>query len=58
MRTIGPTSADGQQTIYTWSSERRIDTVKIGRAMRIRISTVEKLIEDGDRPALPAIRFR
>jgi excisionase family DNA binding protein len=44
-------------TLYTWASERRIPTVKIGRALRIRLSTVERLIAEGERPALDALRI-
>ena len=43
-------------TIYSWACERRIPTVKIGRALRIKLSTVEKLIKDCERPALEALR--
>lgn len=43
-------------TLYTWASERRICTVKIGRALRIKLSVVEQLIADCERPALDALR--
>lgn len=44
-------------TLYTWASERRIRTVTIGRALRIRLSVVEELIRACDRPALAAVRL-
>ncbi len=43
--------------LYTWASERRIPTVKIGRALRIRMSAVERLISECERPALDALRL-
>lgn len=43
-------------TLYTWASERRIPTVKIGRALRIRKSVIEDLIANCERPALDAVR--
>lgn len=36
--------------------ERRIDAVKIGRNIRIPEAAVEKLIQEGFRPALPTGR--
>ena len=39
-------------TLYTWSSDRRIATVKMGRALRFRLSTLQKLIAKAERPAL------
>jgi len=44
-------------TLYTWASERRISTVKVGRALRIRLSVVEQLIRDCERPALDALQI-
>ncbi len=42
-------------TLYQWAYERRIPTVKLmGRALRFRLSTIEKLIEDSERPAIAA----
>jgi excisionase family DNA binding protein len=40
-------------TLYTWASDRRIPTVKLGRALRFRLSTLRKLIAKSERPALP-----
>ncbi len=40
-------------TLYQWAYERRIPVVKLfGRALRFRLSTIEKLIADSERPAL------
>lgn len=43
-------------TLYQWAYERRIPVVKIfGRALRFRLSTIEKLIADSERPALRSL---
>lgn len=39
-------------TLYTWASDRRIPTVKLGRVLRFRMSTLQKLIAKAERPAL------
>ncbi len=40
-------------TLYAWAYERRIPVVKLfGRSLRFRLSTIEKLIRDSERPAL------
>lgn len=40
-------------TLYQWAYERRIPVVKLfGRALRFKLSTIEKLIRDSERPAL------
>lgn len=41
-----------RQAIYNMSYERRIDVVKIGRHLRIREETIERLIERNTRKAL------
>lgn len=39
-------------TLYQWAYERRIPVVKLfGRALRFRLSTIEKLIEASEVPA-------
>ena len=38
-------------TLYDWARERRIASVKIGRALRFRLSDLEKLIKKGMIPA-------
>lgn len=40
-------------TLYQWAYERRIPVVKLfGRTLRFRLSTIEKLIKECERPAL------
>lgn len=39
-------------TLYQWAYERRIPVVKLGRALRFRVSVIQKLIRDSERPAL------
>jgi excisionase family DNA binding protein len=40
-------------TLYQWAYERKIPVVKLmGRALRFRLSVIEKLIADCERPAL------
>lgn len=42
-----------RSTLYQWAYERRIPTVKLlGRALRFRLSTIERLIAESERPAL------
>jgi predicted site-specific integrase-resolvase len=46
-------------TLHQWSYERRILVVKLfGRALRFKLSTIEKLIEDSERPALRPLNDR
>jgi len=43
-------------TLYQWAYERRVPVVKLfGRALRFKLSTIEKLIADSERPALRPI---
>ncbi len=40
-------------TLYQWAYERKIPVVKLfGRALRFRLSAIEKIIADSERPAL------
>ncbi len=40
-------------TLYAWAYERRIPTVKLmGKSLRFRLSEIEKLIKQSERPAL------
>ncbi len=39
-------------TVYQWAYQRRIAKVKIGALLRFRQSTIRRLIDDGERPAL------
>jgi excisionase family DNA binding protein len=46
-------------TLYQWAYERKIPVVKLfGRALRFRLSVIEKLIADSERPALSSARDR
>jgi excisionase family DNA binding protein len=46
-------------TLYQWAYERRIPVVKLlGRALRFRLSTIQKLIADSERPALRSLDDR
>ena len=39
-------------TIYQWSYERRLPCIKLrGRALRFRLSEIEKIIRQDERPA-------
>ena len=43
-------------TLYAWSFQRRIPVVKLfGRSLRFRFSTIQKLIDDSERPALRSV---
>ena len=43
-------------TLYQWAYERRIPVVKLfGRALRFRLSTIQQLIAESDRPALRSL---
>ena len=43
-------------TLYQWAYERRIPVVKLfGRALRFKLSTIQKLIADSERPALRSV---
>ncbi len=39
-------------TIYRWRWARRIPCVKVGAALRFRLSDIDRLIKEGFRPAL------
>ena len=46
-------------TLYQWAYERRIPVVKLlGHALRFRLSTIQKLIADSERPALRSLDDR
>lgn len=40
------------KTIWQWIGERRIEVVRLGRAVRVPISEIERLMEEGTTPAL------
>ena len=45
------------QTVYQWSYERRIPSVKLrGRALGFKLSDIEKIIKEDTRPALRSMR--
>ena len=39
------------KTLWQWIGERRIGVVRLGRAVRIPLSEIERLIEEGTTPA-------
>lgn len=41
-----------QKTVWQWIGERRIGVVRLGRAVRIPLSEIERLMEEGTTPAL------
>ncbi|HEY0463061.1 MAG TPA: helix-turn-helix domain-containing protein [Polyangiaceae bacterium] len=41
-----------RSTLYQWAYERRIAHVKMGGALRFRLSAIEKLISKSEVPAL------
>ena len=43
-----------RSTLYQWAYERRIAHVKLGGALRFRLSAIEKLIAKSEVPALKA----
>jgi excisionase family DNA binding protein len=40
-----------EKTIWTWVAARRISVVRLGRAVRINTSELQRLIEEGTTPA-------
>jgi excisionase family DNA binding protein len=40
-----------QKTVWQWIAERRIGVVRLGRAVRIPLSEIERLMEEGTTPA-------
>ena len=45
-------------TLYQWAYERRIAYVKLGGALRFRLSAIEKLIAKSEVPPLRALADR
>lgn len=41
-----------QKTIWQWIGERRIGVVRLGRAVRVPQSEIDRLMEEGTTPAL------
>jgi len=40
-----------QKTVWQWIGERRIGVIRLGRAVRVPISEIDRLIEEGSTPA-------
>ena len=40
-----------QKTVWQWIGERRIEVVRLGRAVRVPLSEIERLVEEGTTPA-------
>lgn len=40
------------KTMWQWVGERRIAVVRLGRAVRIPLSEIERLMEEGTTPAI------
>ena len=41
-----------QKTLWQWVGERRIGVVRLGRAVRIPMSEIDRLLQEGSTPAL------
>ncbi len=41
-----------QKTVWQWIGERRIGVVRLGRAVRVPLSEIERLMEKGTTPAI------
>jgi excisionase family DNA binding protein len=42
------------KTMWAWIYARKVETVHLGRSVRVPASELERLIEEGTIPALPA----
>jgi len=40
-----------QKTVWQWIGERRIGVVRLGRAVRVPLSEIDRLMEEGTTPA-------
>jgi excisionase family DNA binding protein len=40
-----------QKTVWQWIGDRRIGVVRLGRAVRVPISEIDRLMEEGSTPA-------
>jgi excisionase family DNA binding protein len=40
-----------QKTVWQWIGERRIGVVRLGRAVRVPLSEIERLMQEGLTPA-------
>jgi excisionase family DNA binding protein len=41
-----------QKTVWQWIGERRIGVVRLGRAVRVPLSEIERLMQEGTTPAI------
>jgi excisionase family DNA binding protein len=41
-----------EKTVWAWIGARRISVVRLGRAVRVRMSEVDRLVEEGTTPAV------
>ena len=41
-----------QKTIWQWIGERRIGVVRLGRSVRVPLTEIERLMEEGTTPAI------
>jgi len=40
-----------QKTLWQWIGQRRIGVVRLGRAVRVPVSEIDRLMEEGSTPA-------
>jgi excisionase family DNA binding protein len=40
-----------KKTVWAWIGDRRIGVVRLGRAVRVPMSEIDRLIEEGTTPA-------
>ena len=40
-----------QKTVWQWIGERRIGVVRLGRAVRVPMAEIDRLMEEGSTPA-------
>jgi excisionase family DNA binding protein len=41
-----------QKTVWQWVGERRIGVVRLGRAVRVPVSEITRLMQEGTTPAI------
>ncbi len=42
-----------ERTLYKWAYQRRIPTIRLGRALRFRLSTLTAMMDRLEEPAVP-----
>ena len=40
-----------QKTVWQWIGERRIGVIRLGRAVRVPMAEIDRLMEEGSTPA-------